>query len=199
MFKRSIDFTNSLDVYSLDNFLNLKSDLISLINNDPHSDTRVNSTLDVHINRNDYHLSSNAERDWVKLFYPQFEKECLTFAKSMGFSSFEITAMWYQQYGGGDVHGWHHHGGSNYSGVFYLENEGDVFTTEFINSKSKEVFSVTIKEGEVCFFPAFVLHQSPKNFFNSKKTIISFNIDFLLFEEEFTEIKDLAKTIKLKK
>lgn len=182
--------------YKLENYELIKESLIHLINNDNNSLNREFPEIDVKIEKNDYHISHDFSREWVKKFYPHFEKKCLEFSKLLGFSNFNATAMWYQKYNSGDVHGWHHHGGCNYSGVFYVDNKDSICNTEFFNPITNKVFTMKLKEGEMCFFPSFIMHQSPKNFYNSQKTIISFNIDFLLFEEEYVKIDKKIKNIR---
>ena len=46
--------------------------------------------------------------------------------------------------------------------------------------KNKIIDSKSVEEGDIITFPASLLHRSPKNTTMKRKTIISFNSNFLI-------------------
>ena len=86
--------------------------------------------------------------------------------------------MWYQQYVKNNIHGWHTHG-ENYTGVYYLDFPKNASKTELIDQYNiHKKITIKAKEGDVVIFPSFIIHRSPKMTNDTKKTIISFNLQF---------------------
>ena len=83
----------------------------------------------------------------------------------------KMSRPWFQQYTQGTMFGWHHHNFS-WSIIYYLELPEPAEATEFHNYG---IFPV--KEGDVIFFPSFLIHRAPKITSNKRKTIFSCNID----------------------
>ena len=79
---------------------------------------------------------------------------------------------WFQQYLQASDFGWHQHNG-HWAVVFYLELPEMTEATEFLNYGQLDV-----KEGDVIFFPTFLVHRSPVIRSNKQKTIIATNLDF---------------------
>jgi ectoine hydroxylase-related dioxygenase (phytanoyl-CoA dioxygenase family) len=85
-----------------------------------------------------------------------------------------IDNMWFQQYKKNDKHSWHTHGLSNFSNVYFVELPLKSLATEILN-----VNNLNLKEGDLLTFPSHLYHRSPINKTNKRKTIISFNCDFV--------------------
>ena len=101
--------------------------------------------------------------------------------KSLGYSDYEIINIWYQQYQYNDTHGWHTHPECNYSNVYFLELPSKEVSTEFLNVKKDTVFRVdSIKEGDILSFPGHIIHRSPKNITNERKSVIVFNSNIFI-------------------
>jgi len=83
-----------------------------------------------------------------------------------------ISTQWFQQYLQGSDFGWHQHGG-HWAMIYYIELPDIKESTEFLNYGQFDV-----KEGDILFFPTFLIHRSPPIKSNLRKTIISTNIDF---------------------
>ena len=79
---------------------------------------------------------------------------------------------WFQQYLQSSDFGWHQHGG-HWSCVYYLELPEMSEATEFLNYGH-----LNIKEGDVIFFPTFLVHRSPMIKSNQRKTIIATNVHY---------------------
>ena len=84
----------------------------------------------------------------------------------------EKNRYWFQQYLQASDFGWHEHGG-HFAVVFYLELPEMTEATEFLNYGQFDV-----KEGDVIFFPTFLIHRSPMIKSNKRKTIIATNLKF---------------------
>ena len=84
----------------------------------------------------------------------------------------EKNRYWFQQYLQASDFGWHEHGG-HWAVVFYLELPEMTEATEFLNYGQFDV-----KEGDIIFFPTFLVHRSPIIKSNKRKTIIATNLNF---------------------
>jgi hypothetical protein len=91
--------------------------------------------------------------------------------------NFELEYAWYQQYNTGDIHDWHFHPTANISFVYFIELNSYKESTEFFDVKTKKVFQIKAKEGDILVFPAFIPHRSPVIKTNNRKTVISGNIN----------------------
>jgi len=69
--------------------------------------------------------------------------------------------------------GWHTHGESNFSGIYYVDLKDNKYKTEFMNT------DIPIEEGNLLIFPSFLLHRSPVIKNKVKKIIVSFNFSML--------------------
>ena len=82
------------------------------------------------------------------------------------------TTWWFQQYFQNSDFGWHQHDG-HWALVYYLELPEMSEATEFLNYGQFDV-----KEGDVIFFPTFLVHRSPIIKSNQRKTVIAANVVF---------------------
>ena len=57
--------------------------------------------------------------------------------------------------------------------VYYVELPEMSESTEFLNYGQ-----FNVKEGDIIFFPSFLVHRSPKIISNQRKTIIATNFEF---------------------
>jgi hypothetical protein len=122
----------------------------------------------------DYDMCSDFNRPWTKLMTPVFE----TTAKAMnelGYDGFTLKDLWYQQYVENKQHGWHIHS-ENFTNVYFLELPEGTPKTQFINPyNQKEIIEFDIKEGDILTCPSFVIHRSPPNRSDKRKTIVAYN------------------------
>ena len=86
----------------------------------------------------------------------------------------EPVQHWFQQYLRHDTHPWHTHGACNLSSVYYLELP-QATATEFIDPISQQIIKFDVKEGDVITFPSLLVHRSPVNRTNQRKTVIAIN------------------------
>ena len=129
------------------------------------------------ISNTDWKDSYNPNRPYVKKFAKLISQYLSKIGRVLKTKKFTIGNMWYQQYGKGSKHQWHHHVSSNWSAVYYLELPNNL-GTELYDITESRTFDIKLNEGDLFLFPANMLHRSPPNMTNKIKTIISFNIDF---------------------
>ena len=130
----------------------------------------------------DWSQSEDMNRPWAKLISPFLKKHFNNCAFQLDYQHSKIRNLWFQQYEKGDTHGWHIHG-NNYTGVYYLELPVEASKTELINQfNQNRKITIDAIEGQIIIFPSFIVHRSPKMIKDVRKTIISFNIDFVLIQ-----------------
>ena len=91
---------------------------------------------------------------------------------------------WFQQYIQGSSFGWHQHDG-HWAFIYYVELPEMIEATEFLNYGKFDV-----KEGDILFFPTFLVHRSPIIKSNLRKTIISSNISFEVDRKLIGELRE---------
>ena len=126
------------------------------------------------ISNTDWKDSYNPNRPYVKKFAKLISPYLSKIGRVLKTKKFTIGNMWYQQYGKGSKHQWHHHVSSNWSAVYYLELPNNL-GTELYDITESRTFDIKLNEGDLFLFPANMLHRSPPNMTNKIKTIISFN------------------------
>ena len=129
------------------------------------------------ISNTDWKDSYNPNRPYIKKFAKVISPYLSKIGRVLKTKKFTIGNMWYQQYGKGSKHQWHHHVSSNWSAVYYLQLPNNL-GTELYDITESRTFDIKLNEGDLFLFPANMLHRSPPNMTNKIKTIISFNIDF---------------------
>ena len=106
-------------------------------------------------------------------------------------SSGEVTESWFNQYiaESGSEHPWHHHAESerkagqknpciNLACIYYVELPDESLITILKDPETGEEIIPDVKEGQILTFGADILHKSPRNLTNTRKTVIPFNIMF---------------------
>lgn len=156
-------------IFQVENFQEYKPKLLQLV-----SDMII--TNDIQLNEKGYYYDFNipkAPRTYLDLFAECIKPSIKQVEEKYGLEvkSF-IGNPWFQQYEQGSDFGWHQHGG-HWAVVFYVELPEMTESTEFLNYGQ-----FNVKEGDVIFFPTFLVHRSPKIISNQRKTIIATNIDF---------------------
>tara|TARA_B100001564_G_scaffold351544_1_gene357564 strand:+ start:583 stop:1161 length:579 start_codon:yes stop_codon:yes gene_type:complete len=102
-----------------------------------------------------------------------------------------IDVSWFNQYyaNSGSEHPWHHHAKSicepyrknwckDFTNIYYVELDDKSLTTILKDPETDEEIIPDVKEGQILTFAADILHKSPRNFTDSRKTVISFNVNF---------------------
>ena len=105
--------------------------------------------------------------------------------------SYVVDTSWFNQYyaNSGSDHPWHHHAEGkltpyvknyckDFTNIYYVELDDKSLTTVLRVPDTEEEIIPDVKEGQILTFSADILHKSPRNFTNSRKTVISFNVIF---------------------
>jgi hypothetical protein len=153
----------------------IKTHLLNLINNSP-AKSMVNENDLLNITKVDWDASTDFSRPWVSYLLTYLNPHIAAVFKEMNFSKFMLKEIWFQQYINSASHGWHTHG-SHFTNVYYLELDEDAPKTVLVNPFTREEFVPDVKEGQTITFPSYVVHKSPDEFFDKRKTIISWNSD----------------------
>jgi hypothetical protein len=161
----------------------LKQTLLEQIASQKTANVIIDKLDNTNITRCDWQgYSKDKNREWVKTLLPYLTSHLMSWITSIGFKSFIISELWFQQYALGSEHDWHIHG-CNWTGVYFLDLPNVDLRTQFkdpMNINSINKFNV--KEGDILIFPSFVIHKAPRNDDLNLKTIISWNMN--------TEIRD---------
>ncbi len=123
----------------------------------------------------DWEDASNFDREWVSVFLPFWDQQVKKVIQDIGCDSYSLQDIWFQQYTDNGGHGWHTHRG-NFTGVYYLELDVKSPSTEIIDPFSKRKFCAKVKEGDIIFFPSFLMHQSTPTIDDTERIIFSFNL-----------------------
>jgi hypothetical protein len=163
----------------------IKNDLLKLIN-DSKDESHKWTQIDNYFSDNyttDWHMNDNTERPWVKFFFSHLTEHLNNIVKSLGYNKAAVKALWYQQYLKNESHGWHTHS-ENYTGVYYLEFTKNSPTTQVVlpYSENKKI-NLNVKEGDFVVFPSFLIHRGAANTSEDRKTIISFNFNYIDIEK----------------
>ena len=105
--------------------------------------------------------------------------------------SYVVDTSWFNQYyaNSGSEHPFHHHSLKaresgqkdicpDFTNIYYLELDDKSLTTILKDPDTDEEIIPDVKEGQILTFGADILHKSPRNFTDSRKTVISFNVEF---------------------
>ena len=105
-------------------------------------------------------------------------------------NQWRVESQWYNQYesNSGSDHPWHNHEDSNSFGediltgsltcIYYLEVTDESLMTVLKHPETGEEVIPEVKEGQILTMDGKIFHKSPRNFTNTRKTVISFNIIF---------------------
>lgn len=160
----------------LDNHKAIKPKLLALIKN-AVGDSEGGHSADV-IQKLDWTKAKDFSRPWTKYFTEAINDKLLSILSNLGYNEYAIDELWFQQYVTGGYHGWHAHG-SSFTAVYYLELAKDAPKTELIEPymHNRKIIA-DVQEGDLLLFPSFVIHRAPRINVDTRKTIISFNINF---------------------
>lgn len=153
----------------------IRSNLLSLIEQSPAT-SMVNEVDLLNVTKVDWEDSLDLSRPWTDYLLNYLNPHIAEVFKEMGFNKFLLKDIWFQQYLNKASHGWHTHG-SHFTNVYYVELDDDAPKTVLINPFTKEEFVPDVKEGQTIIFPGYVIHKSPDDFFEKRKTIVSWNSD----------------------
>ena len=73
--------------------------------------------------------------------------------------------------------GWHLHGSSSFTNVYYIELPNKKSTTEILDM-NHNLITLNIKEGDLVTIPSMFLHRSSPIKGEERKTVIAFNSSY---------------------
>ena len=123
----------------------------------------------------DWHLPRETHREYITHIYDTMQDVCRQ-VNEIGedVDGIKVDNYWFQQYAPHNYHGWHIHGMSVYSCVYYVDTDEATPRTSFKMLGSE--FEVEAEEGQILVFPSFLLHASKPNTSSKTKTVIAFNL-----------------------
>ena len=165
-----------------------KENILSKISQDKNSSFCKN--LDI---TDDYSIISNTDynnQGFSSWFSEAFSlRDQLNYkefiSKKYGKKNLEIIASWFNQYYkmSGSEHPFHNHAGEEFSvdlvSVYYVELEDKSLRTILKHPRTGKEIVPRVKEGQILTFDSRVDHRSPRNYTDTRKTIISFNVQLL--------------------
>lgn len=181
--KNSYSLSAPVVVVSVDNFTSIKEKILNLLDFSSQVSSELKENVEVSISRSDWDYNQDGNREWLRQVFPMIQQHILEACQKMGYNSYEISEIWFQQYENNDSHGWHIHAG-NFAGVFYVELPEGTPITNFVDPITKKIFVPDAAEGDIVIFPSYLLHKSPVNQSFNRKTIISFNFN-IGYPDEF--------------
>lgn len=115
---------------------------------------------------------SFSDRD--KLNYTKFIQK--KFKKNFGGRN-----IWFNQYypNSGSQHNYHDHLYCSLVNIYYVELEDKSLRTILKHPKTGKEIVPRVKEGQILMFSGKIMHRSPQNYTNTRKTVVSFNIDLI--------------------
>tara|TARA_A100001201_G_scaffold58266_1_gene56051 strand:+ start:102 stop:707 length:606 start_codon:yes stop_codon:yes gene_type:complete len=138
------------------------------------------------------------DRPWVTKIFPYLQFNLNEFAKYLGYKEVMLNKIWYQQYENNNIHNWHIHG-DNFSGVYYLSmpKKNKTAFTQFIYPDNLEKsFLIEAEEGDLIFFPSFLIHRAPALQASTDKIIISWNLNANSIQDKFTNDREKVEILK---
>lgn len=164
---------NLIHRFTFDKHHSLKNELLRLIDNAPY--IKVNDNFDS-IGKSDYFIE-NLQKEYISFIQPHLKEFMTEALRDFNLSGFMMEKMWFQQYYKNDTHQWHTHKRTNLICVYFAEMSDPSQKTQIKHFKSNELIDYEAYEGDIVMFPAFLYHASPVIDTDTRKTIISFNLD----------------------
>lgn len=158
-------------IFDVEHFETIKPKLLGLI-------SKMITSNNISLNNKGYYYDfdiPDVHKPYQQLFFDTIKKPISIIEEMYGLkikNQSRDASVWFQQYEQGSDFGWHEHGG-HFAVILYVELPEMTESTEFLNYGQ-----FNVKEGQVLFFPTFLLHRSPTIKSKLRKTIISVNLNF---------------------
>ena len=122
--------------------------------------------------------------DWFEKFFSQRDKDQLEryICQKYGVNGIDVRRQWFNQYykNSGSDHPYHNHSSeknfNDLTCIYYVELENKSLRTILKNPRTGKEVIPRAKEGQILIFDATILHKSPRNYTDTRKSVISFNI-----------------------
>lgn len=155
----------------IENNKSFKDELINSIENSYHTSIKTDYES---ISKTDWGTQDQVwDKEWSQIFfhhtYPSIEK----FYKELGYKSFIIDSVWFQEYDTGSLHSWHTHPSATFSNIYYLNYPEGSTPTQFL--VKGETIDAEVQEGDLILFPGSAIHRVPENTSGKKRLVVVFN------------------------
>ena len=180
-----------IHLYKVDNHLEHKEKLLGLIAEQVEENDIQPNEMGYLYDFNKPKLERKYQLYWDHVLWPY----CIEHGEEYGLMIHDQNPNmrpWFHQYTQNSSFGWHQHNG-HWAIIYYLELPDKKAATEFLNYGTVEV-----EEGNLLFFPTFLVHRSPVIKSNKRKTIISCNIDYMVDREYVNEHYGLESYTRIK-
>ena len=184
---KKINIEVPIVITRLQNHSTIKPLLLNYIDELPNNSMYPQKNNLDNISKTDWNLSNNVERKYLTYIKP-----IIVDAISESFREFKVNGLsflnfWFQQYHLSDFHEWHVHMNCHWSNVYFVELPDLAIKTEILNVGNNSLIKYDVEEGDIISFPSILYHRSPPNPSTNRKTIISFNTNFISQFEKFDE------------
>jgi len=125
------------------------------------------------ISNTDWHIKKDLARPYMDILAPCIDDHLNHMCEEFDYGRISLRNYWFQQYMKGDWHAKHTHPDVSYSNVIFIElPEKEISTAFYIKRKQ---YKVNVSEGQILSFPGMLVHSSPINQSNKRKTSVVFN------------------------
>jgi hypothetical protein len=162
---------NLYEKIHIENNKSFKDELINSIENSYHKCIKNDYEL---ISKTDWGVHDKVwEKEWSQIFFHYAYPSIENFYMELGYRSFSVDSIWFQEYETGSSHSWHTHPSATFSNIYYLNYPQDSPPTQFL-VKGKKI-DAEVQEGDLILFPGSVIHRSPENTSSQKRLVVVFN------------------------
>ena len=133
--------------------------------------------------RGDCLTSTGINENFADTFTNLFQKEFQLFGQMFDYKKLKIKDIWTVAYEENDYQVPHQHGMMHWSGILYYDYDVKQPSTVFIqpwhsfNTGHTTLRSLETNEGDMVFFPSFLLHFCPNNPLKKIRSIISWDLE----------------------
>lgn len=120
--------------------------------------------------------------NFADTFTNLFQEEFQSFGQTFDYKELKIKDIWTVAYEQNDYQVAHQHGMTHWSGILYYDYDPQQPSTVFIqpwhsfNTGHTTLRSLETKEGDMVFFPSFLLHFCPNNPLKKIRSVISWDL-----------------------
>ena len=166
-------------IQSVTEHANYKQKLLQLIASIPRASVSSKGRPQFYetISHTDWYLPQTQKREYLDVFYPMIDSYLKEIGQHLHAKKWTVHNGWFQQYEAGDWMGWHLHGSSSFTNVYYIELPNKKSTTEILDM-NHNLITVNIKEGDLVTIPSMFLHRSSSIKGEERKTVIAFNSSY---------------------
>lgn len=157
----------------------IKEQLLKLIEEMPTARIEHDNGLDDVISKTDWNLDDSDREKYLDLVKPILISHTVSEFKKFNSKGMAFGNFWFQQYNHLDTHEWHVHGKCHWTNVYFLELPDEHLKTQIQNFDRSALVDYQASEGDIISFPSFLYHKSPVNTTAFRKTIISFNTNYV--------------------